>query len=303
MIKRTLYFGNEAYLKTRDQQLVAEFPDQEKPPARVPIEDIGVVILDHYQLTYTHGLMQKLLDNNVAVITCNEKRMPQGLFLNLQGNDTQTERYRIQMGASLPLRKNLWQQTIQAKIINQAHLLEMQGIDVDKMHFWAATVKSGDPDNLEGRAAAYYWRHLFEGVYEDFTRGRHDPQPNNLLNYGYAILRAVIARNLVASGMLPVFGIHHRNKYNAYCLADDVMEPFRPFVDELVLGMVYDNPDIDELNPELKRKLLQIPVLDVMINEKKSPLMVGSQQTTASLFECFDGNLRKIKYPSFERPE
>jgi len=300
MIKRTLYFGNEAYLSTKDEQLVVNFPDKEKPSARVPIEDIGVVILDHYRLTYSQSMVTKLLHNNVALVTCNERHLPQGLMLNLEGNHVQTERFTAQIDASLPLKKNLWQQTVKAKILNQAWLLKQKGIEVENMKYWAGKVSSGDPENYEGRAAAYYWKHLFKENINDFTRGRFDAEPNNLLNYGYAILRAVIARNLVASGMLPTLGIHHRNKYNAYCLADDIMEPYRPFVDQLVLQILERKLDIYDLNKELKQQLLQIPVVDVVINEKSSPLMVASQQTTASLHQCFAGGVRKIKYPSFE---
>lgn len=301
MIKRTLYFGHEAYLSTRDEQLVVRYPDKEKEPVKVPIEDIGVAILDHYRLTYTQGLITKLLHNNVALVTCNEKHLPQGLMLNLEGNHIQTERFTDQINASLPLKKNLWQQTVRAKIRNQAYLLELLGMKTDNMHLWADKVGSGDPDNFEGRAAAYYWKHLFQPDIDDFTRGRYEAEPNNLLNYGYAILRAVIARNLVGSGLLPTLGIHHRNKYNAYCLADDIMEPYRPFVDRLILDLLEQQPDIYNLSKALKQELLQIPVLDVVINDNKSPLMIAARQTTASLYQCFAGETRKIKYPRFER--
>lgn len=169
------------------------------------------------------------------------------------------------------------------------------------MERWAADVRSGDPDNLEGRAAVYYWRNLFAGVagLGGFTRDRNGMPPNNLLNYGYAILRAVIARSLVSSGMLPTLGIHHHNRYNAYCLADDVMEPYRPYVDELVLGMVreYGGELPGDLTKEMKMRLLGIPVIDVRVGGKRSPLMVAATQTTASLYKCFTGEARRIAYP------
>jgi CRISPR-associated protein Cas1 len=162
-------------------------------------------------------------------------------------------------------------------------------------------VKSGDTGNAEGQAAAVYWAMLFEET-EYFTRGRFDMPPNNMLNYGYAILRGVIARNLVGSGMLPVLGIHHRNKYNSFCLADDIMEPYRPFVDQLIVELMqepgFDCPE--ELTKELKTKLLQIPVIDVEIGGMSSPLMVASQRTTASLMRCFEGESRKIMYPELK---
>jgi CRISPR-associated protein Cas1 len=164
---------------------------------------------------------------------------------------------------------------------------------------WTKDVKSGDSDNLEGRAAAYYWKNIFPHI-QGFTRGREGVPPNNLLNYGYAILRAVVARALVASGLLPTLGIHHHNRYNAYCLADDIMEPYRPFVDKLVVEMVNSGENIENLSGEIKAKLLQIPVLDVRINGQRSPLMIAIGQTTASLAKCYLSESRKIIYPVFD---
>ena len=225
--------------------------------------------------------------------------MPVGLMLPLYGNTTQNERFRHQLDASLPLMKQLWQQTVKQKIENQAAILKKcAGGEVRCMTKWASDVKSGDSDNLEARAAAYYWKNLF--AIEGFTRDREGIPPNNLLNYGYAILRAVVARGLVASGLLPTLGIHHHNRYNAYCLADDIMEPYRPYVDELVYNLVNGRRDYAELTKELKTELLSIPVLDVTIAGKRSPLMVAVGQTTASLYKCFGGESRKIVYPSFE---
>lgn len=311
MIKKTLYFGNPAYLSLRNKQLVIQLPEvvksdslpetfKEKAIKTVPIEDIGVVILDNKQLTITHGVMEALIENNCALITCNSNRMPVGLMLPLAGNTTQTERFRDQIDASLPLKKQLWQQTVQAKIENQAYVLANKSNAVIKnMRAWINDIKSGDPDNYEARAAVYYWNNIFPNI-PGFTRGREGIPPNNLLNYGYAILRAVVARSLVASGLLPTLGIHHRNKYNAYCLADDIMEPYRPFVDKLVVDIVSSGADFSELSQDIKAQLLNIPVLDVIISGQRSPLMIAVGQTTASLYKCFSGESRKIKYPSFE---
>ncbi|HHT03780.1 MAG TPA: type II CRISPR-associated endonuclease Cas1 [Bacteroidales bacterium] len=311
MIKKTLYFGNPAYLSLKNSQLVIRLPEVErndKLPESfksravkvIPIEDIGVVVLDNKQITLTHGLMEKLLENNCALITCNSKRMPYGLMLPLAYNTTQTERYRNQIEASLPLKKQLWQQTVEAKIKNQAHVLSTTtGIVVKNMHKWRSDVKSGDPDNYEARAAVYYWANIFPTI-QNFVRSREGDPPNNLLNYGYAVLRAIVARSLVASGLLPTLGIHHRSKYNAYCLADDIMEPYRPYVDKLVIEIMQGSSDVSEITKEHKSELLNIPVLDVIINNKRSPLMVAMQQTTASLAQCFMGEVRKIKYPSFD---
>ena len=238
-----------------------------------------------------------MIENNAAVVTCDSKNMPNGLLLSLCGNTTQNERFRTQIEASLPLKKQLWQQTIRQKINNQAKLLNTYtNAKVGCMYAWADKVRSGDPDNIEARAAAYYWENLFSDI-PNFVRGRDGAPPNNLLNYGYAILRAVVARSLVASGLLPTLGLHHHNKYNAYCLADDIMEPYRPYVDGLVLDIMSSTNDYTELTKEIKMKLLEIPVLDTMIGDKKYPLMIATQQTTASLYKCFSGEQRKMLYP------
>lgn len=311
MIKKTLYFGNPAYLSLRNSQMVIKIPellkckeqtDEMRKASEVtkPIEDLGVVVLDNRQITITQGLIAALLANNCAVVSCDEHSMPIGLMLPLYGNTTQNERYREQIESSLPLRKQLWQQTVQQKIENQATALEEStGEAHDCMHIWAKEVRSGDPDNLEGRAAAYYWRNYFP-MYESFTRTRERDCPNNLLNFGYAILRAVIARSLVSSGLLPTLGIHHHNRYNAYCLADDIMEPYRPFVDRLVTQIIRVHGSEIELDRKIKAELLTIPSLDVRIQGKQSPLMVAATQTTASLQKCFCGEQRRIVYPVYE---
>lgn len=291
MIKRTLYFGNECFLSKKKNQLNIDLKNATKT---VPIEDIGIIILDHFQIKITNSVLQALVENNVAVLTTNSSHMPLGLMLPLASHSEYTDRLKYQINSSIPLRKNLWQQTIKCKIQNQSSLLKQLGANTNNMDYWQSKVRSGDPDNYEARAAAYYWDTIFEF---DFKRGRFEGGPNDLLNYGYAILRAVVARSLVASGAIPALGIHHRNKYNAYCLADDIMEPYRPFVDLKVLEIL-DNDIYDGiLNKELKRQLLDIPAMDITINNMKSPLMVGMQQTSSSLMQCFEGAARKITYP------
>lgn len=309
MIKRTLCFSNPAYLSLKNAQLVIKLPEVESNETlsekfktdavrTVPIEDIGIVLLDNKRITITQGALEALLENNCAVVTCNDSHLPIGMHLPLVGNTTQTERMRYQIEASLPLKKQLWQQTVVAKIQNQAAVLkEMRGAEVRNMQKWAGEVKSDDSDNLEARAAVYYWQNAFPTV-GGFARSREGISPNNLLNYGYAILRAIIARALVSSGLLTTLGIHHRNKYNPFCLADDIMEPYRPYVDKLVMQIFDRNPNCDKLTKEQKVELLQIPVLDVIINDKRSPLMVAASTTTASLQRCYAGEIRKIVYPS-----
>lgn len=308
MIKKTLYFSSPSYLSLRNAQLVYRMPEVEKNDTvpesfkkeaerTIPIEDIGVVVIDNKRITITSGLLEALLENNCAVITCDSKSMPVGLMLPLYGNTLQNERFHIQIDASLPLRKSLWQQTVKQKILNQASVLrKATGILPKNMLTWANNVKSGDSENLEARAATYYWRNIFPNI-PDFIRGKDEEPPNNLLNYGYAILRACVARGLVASGLLPTFGIHHHNRYNAYCLADDIMEPYRPYVDELVIDVMARVGDYSELTRDIKAELLVIPTLDVVIDGKRSPLMIAVGQTTASLYKCFSGELRKISYP------
>ncbi len=300
MIKRTLYFGNPAYLKTKDEQLVFQSPNEEAVKT-IPVEDIGVVILDHQQITISQALMAKLLANNVALITCDNTHHPTGLMLNLDGHQLQSQRFKDQLNASVPLCKQLWQQTVQMKITNQSNLLQINRVETGNMKRWVDDVKSGDSENHEARAAVYYWTKLFPH-FPDFKRERFGTPPNNLLNYGYAILRAMVARSLVGSGLLPTLGIHHRNQYNSYCLADDIMEPYRPYVDELVLKFVNANgPNfLDPMTTSMKKEMLALPAVDVVIDGEKSPLMVGVQRTTASLAKCFDGTVRKIAYPLFK---
>lgn len=311
MIKKTLYFGNPAYLSLTNKQLVVKLPEVEEnadsipEPIRkesvrtIPIEDIGIMILDHQRITITQGLIAALLDNNTALISCSDKRMPTGMLLPLQGNTVYSERFRQQIDASIPLKKQLWQQTIKAKIENQAAILSQHTLkSVARMYVMAKDVKSGDPDNYEAQAAVYYWKNIFNDM-PNFIRDPDGTPPNNLLNYGYAILRATVARALVASGLLPVEGIHHHNRYNAYCLADDIMEPYRPYVDKLVIEIISKYNEIpDDLAVDMKRDLLSIPIIDVSIGGKKRPLMIAVSETTASLAKCFSGELRKISYPN-----
>jgi CRISPR-associated protein Cas1 len=301
MIKRTLHFGNPAYLSLNNAQLSIDLPHlrefgEEHSKKSVAIEDIGVLILEHKQITITHGCIAALLENNVAIITCNHSHHPTGLLLPLEGNGLQSKTYRCQIEASQPLKKQLWQQTIQAKINNQAAVLRERGIPMENMLHWVKSVRSGDPDNFEGRAAAYYWKNVFPKKVE-FFRGREGNPPNNLLNYGYAILRAIVARGLVSSGLLPTLGIHHHNQYNAYCLADDIMEPYRPFVDQIVLKIIDNGENFLELSTSLKSKLMDVASCDIIIDNESSPLMVGLQKTTSSLVKCYEGKQRKINYP------
>ena len=295
MLKRALFFSTPFCLSLRNEQMVIhtkEAPDMQKS---VPIEDIGVVVLEHQQTTVTLPLLNALSDNNVAVVFCGNDRMPNAMLMNLDSNKTQGESYRAQAEASEPLKKGLWKQIVEAKIRNQAALLRKVGKDGDKLKPYYMNVKSGDTDNREGIAAKIYWTELFG---RDFVRMREGAAPNNLLNYGYTILRAAVARALMGSGLLPAFGIFHRNRYNAFPLADDLMEPYRPYVDELVYNLHAAGKS--QLTKEVKGELLRILFADTRFDKVLRPLDVGLTFTSASLAKCFAGTQKKLLYPQLE---
>ncbi|WP_340073990.1 type II CRISPR-associated endonuclease Cas1 [Leptobacterium sp. I13] len=292
MIKRTIYIGNPAYLKIKQNQLLVQEPLGDIK-GTVPIEDMAVLMLDHPQITLSHQLVQRLMGNTVVVISCDAHHLPNGLMLPLDGHSELTERWRYQLEASIPLKKQLWKQTVLAKITNQKELLLQYNKPVAPMDEYLKNVNSGDEKNMEGKAAVHYWKHLLD----DFTRDRFGSTPNNYLNFGYAVLRSIVARALVSSGLLPALGIFHRNKYNTYCLADDIMEPYRPYVDALVLDWVQQHPDEEALTNEAKAYLLSIATVDTVIEDNQRPLMVAVTTTTASLYKCFTGEKRIISYP------
>ncbi len=303
MIKRTLLFTTPAYLSTRYEQLVVK--PKEGDEVTVPIEDIGVLVLENTEITLSQSALSKLLAYNVAVVVCDAQHLPSGLLLPLDGNSLQTERFAAQLHAKLPLKKQLWQQTVAAKILNQALHLEHWGKTAETLRRLSKQVQSGDKGNREAQAAKLYWKSLFEG--EDFSRDRFGAPPNNLLNYGYAILRAAVARALVGSGLLPTLGIHHQNRYNAFCLADDVMEPYRPFVDFIVYH-IWQRRDktieMFDLTKDHKRDLLQVLTAPTeMPSGERSPLLVALSQTTASLVRCFEGEASEMIYPRFTAPK
>ena len=303
MIKRTLYFGNATYLSFKNKQLVIDIKADEPinikaKQTTIAIEDIGVMMLDHGQITITQPLLNALLENNTALISCDARHMPMGLWLPLEGHYTQQERFEAQINASLPLKKQLWAQVIEQKLINQGCVLQQQNKNYKYLFELAKNIKSGDSENAEVHGAAYYWKNIFNFEFP-FKRDKDGEAPNNLLNYGYAILRAITARSLVGSGLLPTLGIHHANKYNAYCLADDMMEPYRPFVDKIVLELIEEGEQLDYLSKEIKKSLLSIATVDVILDGQKSPLMNALQRTTASLAKCYEGTQKKLLLPSF----
>ena len=295
MLKRTLFFSQPYYLSLRNNQMIIttkEMPDMQRS---IPIEDIGYVILEHQQTNITLPLLNALSDNNVAVIFCGSDFMPNAMLMNLDSNKTQSENYRRQINASEPLKKNLWKQIVEYKIRNQANLLNKLGKDGEKLKPFYTNIKSGDADNREGIAAKIYWTELLGN---DFMRSREGDSPNNLLNYGYTLLRAATARSIMGSGLYPAFGIFHRNRYNAFPLADDIMEPYRPYVDEIVFNLHISG--VKELTKETKTQLLHILFTDTKFENITRPLDIGLTMTTASLAKCFAGTQKKISYPLLE---
>lgn len=300
MIKRSICIENACFLKFSNEQMVVSYKHikgmEEIADRSVPIEDLGMLVLEHQQISLTHYLLNKLAEGNVAVVTCNDTHHPTGLLMPLESNTLQSERFRAQIEASEPLKKQLWQQTVKAKINNQAAVIKKWDGKSFFLSNLASNVKSGDADNCEAIAAVHYWQNLFPPAW-NFYRKRDGVPPNNLLNYGYAIVRAGMARAIVGAGLLPTLGIFHRNRYNAYCLADDLMEPYRPFVDMVVRGIIHKTSAVDTLTQELKVELLKVPTLDVLLEGDKSPLMVAMQRTAVSVARCFLGEQRKMLVP------
>lgn len=299
MIKRTLLIENKSSVSTKNCQLIIKTETKE---STIPIEDIGFLVIDNMEVYLSIPAMNLLIENNTAVIICNTNHLPNGMFLNLNSHHIQQEIFRKQIEASVPLKKQLWQQTIIEKIKNQGILIEKITQTKNQFEFLASKVQSGDTTNREGVAANQYWKSFFEAIdsetvkTKNIKRERFGEYPNNFLNYGYAILRAATARALSGSGLLNTLGIHHKSKYNAFALADDIMEPFRPIVDEKVFELI-QNYQEQELNTKLKAELLQILTRTVYFKDEKSPLMIALQKTASSLQQCYSGDRKKIKYP------
>ncbi|HMP94639.1 MAG TPA: type II CRISPR-associated endonuclease Cas1 [Phnomibacter sp.] len=299
MLKRSLYFSSPAYLSVRYEQLVISPKEEGKAPATRPLDDIAYIFVDNAQITLTAALLQWLAQKNIAVVVCDAKHHPASMLLHLDVHHIQAERFRAQAALSEPLRKNLWMQTVKQKVRNQARVLDLtQAGNPLILQNLANKVSSGDSTNIEAQAARIYWQQLFG---PGFARLREGPPPNPSLNYGYAIIRAAIARALVGSGLLPTLGIHHRNKYNSFALADDIMEPYRPFVDLLVWRQQQAASDYHHLTTERKQEFIQLLYADCLMQAQQSPLMVAMETTTASLVQCMAGERKKLLYP--ELPE
>ncbi len=285
-------FSSPVYLSLKDHQLVITFKDNKDTVTR-PIEDIGFVIIEHQEVRISIPVLNELAENNVSVVFCDRKKMPQTMLMTLEGNTTQQESYKYQLDASAPMKKNVWKQLVESKIKNQSLLLNKVGKNGDILKQYYMNVKSGDTDNREGAAAREYWGRIFG---EGFRRDRDGDPPNNLLNYGYTILRAAVARALIGSGLYPAFGVFHRNRYNAFPLADDVMEPYRPFVDETVFHLYYDGA-VSELDNQSKGLLLRVLFSDVKMGKVTRPLENALSLTTVSLLKMYKGETDKLSLP------
>lgn len=292
MLKRTLVFSNPVSLTLKNSQLVLAFKDDPDNKHTIPIEDIGVVVIENQRTSITIPLLNALVDDNVQVVFCDENNMPHSMLYNLDSNQTQGETIRNQIAAGEVLKKQLWKQVVEAKIRNQARLLDKIGYNGSILRPLYTNVKSGDADNREGIAARLYFRELFGN---SFIRDRNQPGINVLLNYGYTILRAAVARALVSSGLFPALGIFHHNRSNAFPLADDMMEPFRPYVDEVVHDLAMRGET--ELTKDVKGELISVLYADTVFDNVTRPLSVGLSQTTASLVKCYAKEQKTIEFP------
>jgi CRISPR-associated protein Cas1 len=296
MIKRTLFFSNAVCLSLKNKQLVIQNKETHEETS-VPIEDIGFVIIENNQVYISIPLINELAANNAAVVFCNEKHLPFSMNLPLDCNTIQNQLFTAQIETSLPVKKKCWKEIIEQKIKNQAKVLEKYNINSIQLKEYAKDVKSGDVTNREAIAAKLYWDLLIDDV--DWVRNRFGEYPNNLLNYGYAILRAAMARALIGSGLLPTFGIHHHNKYDAYALADDMMEPYRPFIDDEVLIYMKTHEESEELSIDFKKQILQVLTRDVIIGKVTRPLMIALTMTSSSLAKIFAKESETLVLPEF----
>jgi len=302
MTERVIDISDEpARLCVRDGCLVIERGEGDWQGAiRVPLKDIACVILTEKRTSVTQSVLSSLAEAGGALIACDSKCMPVGMMLPLNGHTTQGERFVAQAAATLPTRKRLWQEIVREKVKAQGRLLaRIRGSDRGLLAL-SSRVRSGDPDNVEGQAARRYWTMLFEDP--AFVRDRDRPGRNALLNYGYAVLRATVARAVCASGLHPSLGLHHHNRYDSFCLVDDLMEPFRPVVDGAVVGVVegraFDvEADAVELDRETKRVLLGVLASRQESRGEARSLFDLARRAASSLVKVFTGEARRLDLP------
>ena len=292
MLKRSLVFSSPANLSLKDRQIVISLKESPEDKITAPIEDIGVVIIDNPAVSITIPLLNYLVDNNVIVVICNSKGVPSSTLLSFGTNHYQGEILQSQIDITEPLKKGLWKQIVESKIKNQAALLNKLGKRGDKLKPYYNNVKSGDVDNREGIAARIYFQELFG---KGFVRERSQEGINALLNYGYTILRAATARAVVGSGLFPGIGLYHHNRSNSFPLVDDLIEPYRPFVDEAVYQLLSNN--CIELSKNVKAKLISVLYADVFFKRTSRPLELGLTFTTSSLTRCLRKEDKELLLP------
>ncbi len=295
MIRKTVEFSTPGTrLSVANSQLVVERPDL--PKATLPIEDLGVVIVDDIRATYTQSVFLSLLEAGATVLVTGRDHLPAGMMLPLDAHHVQTERHRAQVETSAPVRKRAWQTIVRAKIVQQATVLSHFTGSHGGLVPMARRVRSGDPDNLEAQAAQRYWPRLFG---KTFRRDREAEGVNALLNYGYAVVRAAVARAVVAAGLIPSLGVHHRHRNNPFCLADDLLEPYRPYVDWRVRQMAGDDaeaaPDLSER--ETRAELLSLLNETVHVGGRREPLLLAFHTSAASLCRTLTGGDRTLALP------
>lgn len=297
MIARTLCFASPGKLSARLCQLVWDGDDGVHKT--IPIEDVALVVLESDKITITSSALCSLAESNVAVVVSGKTHIPVGQMTPYSANSTAAEATAFQLKATDAVNGRIWRQICRAKILNQGALLTRLGkVGEGRLRTLADAVKNGDPANCEAQAARIYFQ---MAAPSGFTRLRDGDWPNQALNYGYAVLRAAVARALVSSGLLCIKGIHHHNRYNTFALADDVMEPYRPFVDQYIFGKVkpFDVP-AKELTKEMRGRLLQSLTCDVNLGDKRRPLMVALSYTSASLVRYYKKESQELMLPSFE---
>lgn len=293
MIKRIIDIAEQSYIHTKHQQLLID--KEGKTVGQIPIEDLGVLILQHPAIVISQATIVTCQKNNAVIIFCDEKHLPYSVILPVSDGHTLHQKVlRVQIEAKKTITKKIWKQVIQQKIMGQQRTLSLAGKDTALLPRLASKVKSGDVENHEAQAAQYYWPRLFE---KSFRRDYQAAGVNALLNYGYAIMRAMVARAVVAGGLHPAIGIHHHNQYNALCLADDLMEPFRPWVDQLIHQIWMENEEA-EIDKETKKSILGLLNQTVSMNKKKMPMMLACHYLIADFKRCLDGSLDRIKYPA-----
>ena len=301
MIKRTIEVSREpSHLCVRLNQLTLR--RGEETVGSIPCEDIGVVVVDHPQATYTHAALASLAQADATLVVCGRDHLPVAILLPLTDHNQVVWRAREQIEAGKPLCKRLWQQIVQAKIHGQADNLQPASTVERRLRQLAADVRSGDPTNHEAQAAKLYWSAWLTSspiaLAEPLRKFRRDPDgdgANTLLNYGYAVMRAAVARAIVAAGLIPSLGLHHSHRANAFCLADDLMEPLRPLVDERVRQLLFAGQT--ELDQPTKAALLELLAVPTLTDEGRGPLLVALHRYAASLVQCFQGTARRLEIP------